>query len=202
MAEICHSRGISQIDGMVADLGFSSLQIDGEGYGFSFLRDEPLDMRYDQYQSLTARDIVNSYDHEGLASVIFRFGEEPRSRSIAREIIRSRPMNTTGELSRAVARAIGPSRRRINPATRTFQALRIAVTSELDHLAMGLSEAIDLLTPNGKLVVISYHSLEDRIVKNKLGEEAARCICPPELPECICEPVSYTHLTLPTILLV
>jgi len=187
MAEVCQSRGISQIDGVVADLGFSSRQIEGEGYGFSFLRDEPLDMRYDQYQSLTAKDIVNGYDHEELASVIFRYGEEPRSRPIAREIIRSRPMNSTGELSQAVARAMGPSRRRINPATRTFQALRIAVNSELDHLVVGLSEAIDLLIPSGKLVVISYHSLEDRIVKERFGEEAAGCICPPKLPECICE---------------
>ena len=186
MAEISRSHGISQVDGVLMDLGFSSRHIEGEGYGFSFQRDEPLDMRYDPTQALTAEHIVNGYDQEELASVIFRLGEEPRSRSIAREIVRSRPVSTTGELSRAVARAMGPARRRINPATRTFQALRIEVNAELDHLETGLSQAIELLAPGGNLVVISYHSLEDRIVKNTLAREAARCICPPELPECVC----------------
>ena len=186
MAEISRSHGISQVDGVLMDLGFSSRHIEGEGYGFSFQRDEPLDMRYDPGQTLTAEHIVNGYDQEELASVIFRLGEEPRSRSIAREIVRSRPVSTTGELSQAVARAMGPARRRINPATRTFQALRIEVNAELDHLESGLSQAIELLAPGGNLVVISYHSLEDRIVKNTLAREAASCICPPELPECVC----------------
>ena len=186
MAEVSQANGIYRVDGVLMDLGFSSRQIEGEGYGFSFQRDEPLDMRYDPEQALTAQDIVNGYDQEELASVIFRFGEEPRSRSIAREIIRSRPVTTTGELSQAVARAMGPARRRINPATRTFQALRIAVNAELEHLEAGLAQAIDLLGPGGNLVVISYHSLEDRIVKGRLAQEAAKCICPPELPECVC----------------
>ncbi|PKB78961.1 MAG: 16S rRNA (cytosine(1402)-N(4))-methyltransferase [SAR202 cluster bacterium Io17-Chloro-G9] len=190
MAELCQVNGISQVDGILMDLGFSSRHIEAPGYGFSFQRDEPLDMRYDQRQSLTAAEIVNAYGQEELASLIFRFGEEPRSRSIAREIVRSRPVATTGELAQSVARAVtrsrGSSHRRIHPATRTFQALRIAVNSELEHLEAGLSQAIDLLTPGGNLVVISYHSLEDRMVKNAFTNEAAGCICPPGLPECVC----------------
>lgn len=186
MVELCRANGISQVDGLLMDLGFSSRHIEGPGYGFSFQRDEPLDMRYDPQQSLTAAEIVNAYEQEELASLIFRFGEEPRARSIAREIVRSRPLSSTGELAQAVARAVRPARRRINPATRTFQALRIAVNEELDHLEAGLAQAVDLLAPGGNLVVISYHSLEDRIVKTTLAREAARCICPPELPECVC----------------
>ena len=192
MTEICRSGGISQADGAVQadgvliDLGFSSRHIENPGYGFSFLRDEPLDMRYDPQESLTAAEIVNTFKQEELASLIFRFGEEPRSRSVAREIIRSRPVNTTGELAQAVARSMGPAHRRIHPATKTFQALRIAVNGELDHLERGLAEVVDILAPGGILVVISYHSLEDRLVKNTLAREATRCICPPELPECVC----------------
>ena len=186
MAAICRSNGVSQVDGVLMDLGFSSRHIETPGYGFSFQRDEPLDMRYDPQQSLTAYEIVNTLEQEELASLIFRFGEEPRSRSVAREIIRSRPVNTTGELAQAVARSMRPARRRIHPATKTFQALRIAVNGELDHLAAGLAEAVDVLAHGGILVVISYHSLEDRLVKNALAREAARCICPPELPECVC----------------
>lgn len=190
MAEICRANGISQADGVLMDLGFSSRHIENPGYGFSFQRDEPLDMRYDPEQSLTAAYIVNSYEQEELAYLIFRFGEEPRSRSVAREIVRSRPVNTTGELAQAVARCIRPARgaarRGIHPATKTFQALRIAVNGELDHLEVGLAEAVGILAPGGILAVISYHSLEDRLVKNTFAKEAARCICPPELPECVC----------------
>ncbi len=186
MAELCQSHGISQVDAVLMDLGFSSRHIESPGYGFSFQRDEPLDMRYDPGEYLTAAEIVNTYEQEELASLIFRFGYEPRSRSIARAIIRSRPISTTGELARVVARAMGPGRRRIHPATRTFQALRIAVNEELDHLETGLAQAIDLLASGGNLVVISYHSLEDRIVKTTLAREAAGCICPPGLPVCVC----------------
>lgn len=186
MGDICRANGISQADGVLMDLGFSSRHIESPGYGFSFQTDEPLDMRYDPNQSLTAAEIVNTFNQEELASLIFRFGEEPRSRSIAREIIRSRPVNTTGELAHAVARSMRPARRRIHPATKTFQALRIAVNGELDHLETGLAEAVDILAPGGILAIISYHSLEDRLVKNTLAREAARCICPPELLECVC----------------
>jgi len=186
MAGICQSNGISQTDGVLMDLGFSSRHIETPGYGFSFQRDEPLDMRYDPLQYLTAAEIINTYEQEELASLVFRFGEEPRSRSIAREIIRSRPMSTTGELAQAVVRAMGPGRRQIHPATKTFQALRIAVNEELEHLDTGLAQAIDLLASGGNLVVISYHSLEDRIVKTTLAREAAGCVCPPGLPVCVC----------------
>jgi 16S rRNA (cytosine1402-N4)-methyltransferase len=148
-------------------------------------------MRFDpQRQTLTAGDIVNTRSPDELSQLLFQYGEEPRARSITRNIVRSRPINTTGELAALIARAVGAGRRggyRIHPATRTFQALRIAVNDELTHLTAGLTAAIQLLSPGGRLVVISYHSLEDRLVKNTLTQESAGCICPPELPQCVCQ---------------
>jgi 16S rRNA (cytosine1402-N4)-methyltransferase len=190
MVELARANGIVQADGVLLDLGFSSRQVQSPGYGFSFQRDEPLDMRFDpQRQTLTAAHIVNTYSPDELSRILFQYGEEPRARSIARDIVRSRPINTTGELAALIARATGAGRggRRIHPATRTFQALRIAVNDELTHLAAGLLAAIQLLSPGGRLVVISYHSLEDRLVKNTLTWESAGCICPPEIPECVCQ---------------
>jgi 16S rRNA (cytosine1402-N4)-methyltransferase len=189
MVELARANGIARADGVLLDLGFSSRQVQEPGYGFSFQRDELLDMRFDpQRQILTAGHIVNTYSQDELSQILFRYGEEPRARSIARDIIRNRPINTTGGLATLIARTMGAGRRgrRINPATRTFQALRIAVNDELTHLAAGLLAAVQLLSPGGRLVVISYHSLEDRLVKNTLAQEAAWCICPPELPECVC----------------
>jgi 16S rRNA (cytosine1402-N4)-methyltransferase len=186
---LVRSSGFQRVDGFLLDLGFSSRQIDVEGYGFSFQRDEPLDMRYDpEDQTVTAGDIVNSYPESGLAAIFFEYGEEPRARAVARAIVRKRPINTTGELAALVAEVI-PSghRRRVNPATRVFQALRIAVNDELTNLGSGLDAAIALLHQGGRLAVISYHSLEDRRVKNRLAHEAAGCVCPPELPVCVCE---------------
>ncbi|PKB78575.1 MAG: 16S rRNA (cytosine(1402)-N(4))-methyltransferase [SAR202 cluster bacterium Io17-Chloro-G9] len=190
MVDICRAHGIEQADGVLMDLGFSSRQIEEPGYGFSFQGDEPLDMRYDPEQDLTAEEIVNSYPQDELAGIIYRYGEERRSRAIARAIVRNRPVNTTQQLAQVVAANMGPVRRSgrpgIHPATRTFQALRIAVNGELDHLETGLDEAIKILATQARLVVISYHSLEDRIVKSALGREAAECICPPGLPQCVC----------------
>jgi len=193
MAQVCRTQGIEKVDGVLMDLGFSSRQIEEPGYGFSFQGDEPLDMRYDPEQDLTAEEIVNSYPQDELAGIIYRYGEERRSRAIARAIVRVRPINTTQQLAHAVAGALRQDSRRqgrgrpgIHPATRTFQALRIAVNGELDHLAVGLDEAIELLAPQGRLVVIAYHSLEDRIVKSTLAREAADCICPPGAPACVC----------------
>ncbi|HEU0020368.1 MAG TPA: 16S rRNA (cytosine(1402)-N(4))-methyltransferase RsmH [Dehalococcoidia bacterium] len=187
-AQMVRSRGFDRVDGFLLDLGFSSRQVEVAGYGFSFQRDEPLDMRYDpEGQSLTAADIVNSYGESELGRIFFEYGEETRARAVARAIVRARPINTTGELSALVAGVIRPGRgRRVNPATRVFQALRIEVNDELTNLGSGLAAAVELLDEGGRLVVISYHSLEDRLVKNRLAHEAAGCICPPELPVCVC----------------
>jgi 16S rRNA (cytosine1402-N4)-methyltransferase len=189
MVELARSVGIEQVNGVLLDLGFSSRQVEGEGYGFSFQKDEPLDMRYDPVgQSLTAAQIANSYSEEQLARVFFEYGEEPRSRAIARRIVQHRPINTTRELSELVSRIVRPRRgQHIHPATRVFQALRIAVNNELSNVQAGLEAAIQLLVTGGRLVVISYHSLEDRLVKNTLSRESATCVCPPELPVCMCQ---------------
>jgi len=188
LADLARSNGLTQVDGILLDLGISSLHLEAEGYGFSFQKDEPLDMRYDPDAARTAAHIVNTYPQEELARLLFQYGEEPRARAIARAIVQGRPLNSTRELADVVVATLGPSRsRRIHPATRTFQALRIAVNQELDNLAAGLPAAIRLLAPAGKLVVISYHSLEDRLVKTTLARESARCICPPGLPACVCQ---------------
>jgi len=195
MVALATDRGIAQADGVLLDLGLSSRHLETPGYGFSFQVDEPLDMRYDPASPVTAETIVNTYREEELAQVLFRYGEEPRARAIAQAVLRNRPVRTTGELVQLITRALGGrSRRRIHPATRTFQALRIAVNNELENLETGLEQAISLLAPEGRLVVISYHSLEDRIVKTALARESAGCICPPQVLVCICGHVPAVNL--------
>lgn len=187
MLALARARGVSRADGILMDLGFSSWQVQEPGRGFSFRSDEPLDMRYDPASPLTAAHIVNSYGEGELAQLIFRYGEEPRSRTIARNIVQNRPIDSTAELADLVARAVGTRRgRRLHPATRTFQALRVAVNDEMVHLEAGLKAATELLAASGRLVVISYQSLEDRLVKNFLAQESRGCICPPETPVCAC----------------
>ena len=187
MLELARSLSVNQVDGVLMDLGFSSRQIGTPGYGFSFQSDEPLDMRYDPAGRLTAAEVVNNYSEQELARVIYEYGEEPRSRTIARRLVGSRPVQSTAQLATLVASASGPRRgRRIHPATRTFQAIRIEVNNELGNLALGLESAVQLLAPMGRLVVISYHSLEDRAVKNFMQLQSARCVCPPEVPVCVC----------------
>ena len=187
MVSLAAGHGIQAVDGILMDLGLSSLHLEGAGYGFSFLRDEPLDMRYDHDGPLTASDIVNTYSEEDLSRLIFQYGEERRATAIARAIIRNRPIDSTGGLAALVARTLAPGRRRrLHPATRTFQAIRIAVNDELASLERGLAAALSLLRQAGRLVLISYHSLEDRLVKTVLSREAARCICPPGMPICVC----------------
>ena len=189
MAVMASQQGIDRVDGILMDLGLSSRQLDSPGYGFSFQTDEPLDMRYDPDWPVSADDIVNGYSEEDLANVIFEYGEEPRSRRISRAIVRNRPINSTGQLASLVVATLGPGSRRghrVHPATRTFQALRIEVNDELTSVESGLEAAIDLLAPSGRLAVISYHSLEDRIVKTVLQRESTGCICPPEIPVCLC----------------
>ena len=186
MLRIAGDHAIREVDGILLDLGFSSRQVNIAGYGFSFQTDEPLDMRYDRAGE-TAADIVNGANETDLADLIFQFGEERRSRAIARAIVRSRPITTTGQLAQVVAHAVGGRRGGRHPATRTFQALRIAVNQELTHVGEGLATAGDLLKSGGRLAVISYHSLEDRLVKEWMDRETATCTCPPEFPVCVCE---------------
>ena len=187
-AVLARSNGVDRVDGFLLDLGFSSLQVDTPGYGLSFQRDEPLDMQYDPASGApNAHEIINTCDEGELARIFGEFGEDPNARRIAREVVRRRPLNTTGELASVVAAVVRQGRsRRVNPATRVFQALRIAANSELDNLAHGLEAAVEMLKPGGRLAVISYHSLEDRLVKNAFARFSARCICPPGLPQCVC----------------
>lgn len=182
---ICRQLRFAPVNGVLMDLGLSSFQL-AEGEGFSFRLDSPLDMRFGG-DGITAAEIVNTYSEAELADLIWRYGEDPASRRIARRIVASRPVRTTAELAKAVEQAVG---RRANlkthPATRTFQALRIAVNQELDSLAAALPQAHGLLGFGSRLAVLSYHSLEDRIVKDYIRRESRDCICPPGLPECRC----------------
>jgi 16S rRNA (cytosine1402-N4)-methyltransferase len=166
---VLDARGVERVQGIVADLGVSSMQLDAEGRGFSFRRDEALDMRMDQSRGATAAELVNRADEADLADVIFRYGEERYSRRIARALVAARPITTTGELAAIVRRAV-PTRgwQRIDPATRTFQALRIWVNGELDRLGEFVRDAADRLEPGGRLAVVAFHSLEDRIVKHTM----------------------------------
>ena len=183
---ICVRHNFSPVHGILFDLGMSSLQLEDKNRGFSFRHDAPLDMRFGPQQKLTAADIVNTFSESELASILESYGEEHRSRRIARHIVASRPISTTAQLVGIVQRAAGRSGGRIHPATRTFQALRIAVNQELEHLELALKQAVKLLRPQGRLVAISYHSLEDRIVKRFLQQESRGCLCPPDVPICIC----------------
>jgi 16S rRNA (cytosine1402-N4)-methyltransferase len=158
--------GLGPVDAIVFDLGLSSMQLEASGRGFSFRADEPLDMRFDPTASaLTAAELVNTASEAELERILREYGEEPRSRRVARAIAQHRPLARTGDLVAAVTAALGPARGRIHPATRTFQALRIAVNGELSALEAGLDAAVELLTPGGRMAVISFQSLEDRIVK-------------------------------------
>ncbi|MGE0228604.1 MAG: 16S rRNA (cytosine(1402)-N(4))-methyltransferase RsmH [Dehalococcoidia bacterium] len=188
VAAIARDHGFDAVDGVLFDLGVSSMQLDTPGRGFSFQRDEPLDMRMGPDAPVSAAQIVNTYDEHDLADLIWRYGEERRSRAIARSIVARRPITTTGELVNAIEQAVGRGReRQIHPATLTFQALRIAVNGELVSLVDALDGARGLLAGVGsRLVVISFHSLEDRIVKRYMIKESSTCVCPPRTPVCIC----------------
>lgn len=178
--------GWATVDGIVIDLGVSSMQIDTPERGFSFLMDGPLDMRFSPAQTTSAADLVNTLPETELADLIFRYGEEKLSRRIARAIVQARPLRTTTELANLILKASGGRRERIHPATRTFQALRIAVNQELQSVEDFLPQALQALAPGGHLAVISFHSLEDRIVKQYFRRESRDCICPPEQPVCTC----------------
>ncbi len=187
LATIARNYDFLPVHGILLDLGLSSIQLSAAQRGFSFQSEGPLDMRYDPGGPTTAADLVNNLSRSELADLLYRFGEERRSRAIARAIVAVRPLYTTRELADVVVLAVGGRRKaRIHPATRTFQALRIAVNDELEVLRDTLSEAPTLLSPGGRLAVISFHSLEDRIVKNYYLQESKACICPPEQPTCTC----------------
>jgi len=186
LADVLDGLGVGAVDGVLFDLGLSTRQLLDPARGFSFERAGPLDMRLDRAQATTAADLVNKLSEHELADLIYRYGEERASRRIARQILARRPLRTTRDLARAVEAARGGPRGRIHPATRTFQALRIAVNRELEALERGLPQAIERLRPGGRLCVIAFHSLEDRIVKQTLAQYSRGCTCPPELPECRC----------------
>lgn len=191
LTRVLATAKVRQVRGVLADLGVSSLQLDSPERGFSFRHEAPLDMRMDISSGETAAELLGRLSEVEIARIIFEYGEERRSRRIARRIVerreRGEPIQTTHDLADLVARAVGPDKkRRIHPATRTFQALRIAVNGELENLDRFLVQAVDHLEQAGRLAVISFHSLEDRIVKRTLLKLSGRCQCPPRLPVCIC----------------
>ena len=191
LTRVLATAKVEQVRGVLADLGVSSLQLDSPSRGFSFRHDAPLDMRMDVTSGETAAQLLGRLSEVELARIIFEFGEERRARRIARRIVERResgePIRTTRDLAELIERAVGPEKkRRIHPATRTFQALRIAVNGELENLELFLVQAVDHLEPDGRLAVISFHSLEDRIVKRTLLKLSGRCQCPPRLPQCVC----------------
>ena len=191
MAEVLLDLGIREVNGILLDLGVSSYQLDNPERGFTYRTDAPLDMRMDRSSALSARDIVNSYPEEELVRILREYGEERCAARIAANIVRERkkkPLETTGELS-SIVRASIPAKMREkggNPDKRTFQAIRIACNRELDVLRDSLDTMIDLLAPGGRLCVITFHSLEDRIVKNAFRRNENPCTCPPEFPVCVC----------------
>lgn len=181
--------GISGVDGILMDLGVSSHQLDEESRGFSYHADAPLDMRMSQ-NGMSAADVINSYSEQQLANIIFEYGEEKFSRRIASNIIKAReiaPIVTTQQLADIIRESVPQKARRDkNPCKKTFQAIRIAVNGEFDHLSIGLDKAFAALKPNGRLAVITFHSLEDRIVKQRFAQWCKGCICPPDFPKCVC----------------
>ena len=183
-------QGVEQVDGIVLDLGVSSYQLDTQERGFSYRYDSPLDMRMDRRQSLTARDIVNNYSEAELFHIIRDYGEDTFAKNIAKYIVRAReqePIETTGQLNEIIKAAI-PARMRQNghPSKRTFQAIRIECNHELEVLRNALGDLMDMLAPGGRLCIITFHSLEDRIVKTAFKKAENPCICPPEFPVCVC----------------
>lgn len=191
LASVLGGLGIEKVDGVILDLGVSSHQLDAAHRGFSFGRSAPLDMRMDRDEKLRAYDIVNGFTPSELEKVIRLYGEEKMAARISRAIVRRRqasPIETTAELAALIAQAMPQSMKhqKIHPATRTFQAIRIAVNRELDALASGIHAAVPALSAGGRLGVISFHSLEDRIVKHTFLDLAAACVCPKDVPYCIC----------------
>ena len=189
MDKVLEELGIEAVDGILMDLGVSSHQLDEESRGFSYHSDAPLDMRMSQ-DGMSAADIVNTFDEQQLAKIIFEYGEEKFSRRIASNIVRARenaPIETTLQLADIVRESVPQkARREKNPCKKTFQAIRIAVNCEFNHLSEGLDKAFASLKPQGRLAVITFHSLEDRLVKQRFAGWCKGCICPPDFPQCVC----------------
>ena len=191
LKEVLSGAGVSGADGMLFDLGVSSPQLDDASRGFSYMQDAPLDMRMDTAAPLIAYEVVNTWSQEELRRILYEYGEERYAPAIAKAIVRARetaPVQTTLELVEVIKSAMPPAalREKQHPAKRSFQAIRIAVNGELDALPPMLRAAVDGLNPGGRLAVITFHSLEDRIVKRALAEQAKGCTCPPEFPVCVC----------------
>ncbi|HJT25129.1 MAG TPA: 16S rRNA (cytosine(1402)-N(4))-methyltransferase RsmH [bacterium] len=191
---VLRELSISEVDSVLMDIGVSSLQLDTAERGFSFNQEGPLDMRMDTHAGHTAAWVVNTYPEDKLSKVIFEYGEEPKARALARAIVKAREqkhLETTGELAAIALRVCGRPRAKRgessrHPATRLFQAIRIEVNRELDVLQKGMKTAVKLLKPGGRIAVITFHSLEDRIVKQYFKTEATDCLCPPDIPQCVC----------------
>ena len=197
LTQLAQLHDIPPAHGILLDLGVSSMQFEQPERGFSLQNDGPLDMRMTPGRGPTAADLVNTLPEHELANLIFRYGEETQSRRIARAVVQARPLFRTSDLASVVSRAVkwrGRKKPKIHPATRTFQALRIAVNDELSVLEQGLPQALKLLRPGGRLAVISFHSLEDRIVKQFFKREAQDCICPPEQLICTCRHKSIIEI--------
>ena len=191
IADVLHQLDIPGVDGMLFDLGVSSPQLDEAQRGFSYMHDAPLDMRMDRTAALTARDVVNDWSCEDLRRILFEYGEERYAPAIAKAIVRRRQeaaIETTGQLVDIIRAAMPPAalREKQHPAKRSFQAIRIAVNDELGAVSRVMRAAVDCLNPGGRLAVITFHSLEDRIVKNAMAEAAKGCTCPPSFPVCVC----------------
>jgi 16S rRNA (cytosine1402-N4)-methyltransferase len=192
LAAVAPAAGFGAVDGALFDLGLSSYQLADRDRGFGFRAGGPLDMRFDTTRGVPASELLATLDADELAALFRRYGEEPSAWKIAKAIVAARqaaPIATAEDLAQLIERVSPPNprqRRRTHPATRVFQALRIAVNEELDALSEGLAAAVDLLRPGGRLVVLSYHSLEDRIVKRFFASERRGCVCPPEAPVCVC----------------
>lgn len=185
MADVAQRVGFPPADAILLDLGLSSMQLDSGDRGFSFRRGGPLDMRFDPRTRGTAAQLVNTADEGGLSRILRRYGEEPHARRIAHLIVSSRPVTTADQLVEIVTQAVRPPHAS-SALARVFQALRIVVNDELGALEEGLSQAVELLRPQGRLAVISFHSLEDRIVKSFMLRLSRTCTCPPDLPVCVC----------------
>ncbi len=184
---VARQHGFADVDGILFDLGVSSFHLDDPAQGFSFQAEGPLDLRFDPTQGPTAADVVNTLSEDELAGLLHRFGEERQARRIARHLVAHRPITTTTQLAALVAAAVGGRRgARLHPATRTFLALRMYVNDELAALEAALPQAVALLRPGGVLAVITFHSLEDRLVKQFLRRESRDCLCPPRTPVCRC----------------
>lgn len=189
MAQVLDELGISEVDGVLLDLGVSSYQLDEAARGFSYHNDAPLDMRMSQ-TGMTAEELVNTVEETELSRILYTYGEENFARSIARNIVRARaekPIHTTLELAELVKQSVPLRVRRMkNPCKKTFQAIRIAVNGEFEHLEAGLQAAFSVLRPGGRLAVITFHSLEDRMVKRQFATWCQGCVCPPDFPQCVC----------------